>query len=294
MPEPNDVTPASSTGEQVVEKPVEETTAQETTPVEQETPQASETPTPEGVREEGKVDERGVPWQNVAMEFKRKYTELESNLPTMLQQAVERAIPAQPVTQQPQYTEEQLIQFKNETDDPKARSWAEIELHKVEEKKTEQKFRNIIEEKDKKDRFEREQQMALGEVMRKYPLMFSPDGSWNNNHPLTQKIARVYNSRPTFKQDGMGLLGAADMAFAEYVLERQPELAKQTKQLKQQVKKLEKATLVEGGGQAVPRTSKTPLQAAKDALAAKKYTSNKDLKNVAMEYLKATGRLPKE
>ena len=60
------------------------------------------------------------------------------------------------------------------------------------------------------------------------------------------------------------------------------------------MKKLEKATLVEGGGQAVPKTTKTSLQAAKETFAAKKYHSNKDLKNVAMEYLKATGIIPKE
>ena len=147
----------------------------------------------------------------------------------------------------------------------------------------------MIEEKDKKDKFERDQQNALGEVYRRYPLAFNTDGSWNTNHPLTQKIFNTYNSRPVFKQDGMGLLGAADMAFAGYVLEKSPELAREAKQLKRQVKNLQKSTLVEGGGQSAPKETKSSLLNAVNNMASKKYTSDSDLKNVAMEVLKARG-----
>jgi hypothetical protein len=299
MPEENEVVnPTESTPveeEQAVQKPVEETTAQ-SAPAEGETPQEPETPSPEGVSEEGEVDERGVPYKNVAMEYRRKYTELESNLPNLIQQAIERAVPQAPATQQqPQYTEEQLIQFKNQTEDAQAKTWAELELRKLEDRKSEQRARKIFEENEKKRKFEQEQQLALGTVMRKYPILFNQDGSWNNNHPLTQKVGQLYNSRPVFKQDGFGLLGAADMAFADYALQQQPNLAKQTQKLKRQVKKLEKATLVEGGGQAVKPAAKDTYAAAKEQFVnstnSSKARHQDALKDVTQEYLKKLGML---
>lgn len=292
-----DVLSESST-EQVVQEPVGESTVEQAT-AQETTHQQSVTPSPEGVNQEGDVDERGVSYKNRAIEYQRKldlanrqYQELQRSLPEIVEQAVAKVMPQQ--SSQPQYTEEQLIQYKNEVDDPKQRAWAEIELRRLEEKKSEKKFNSILEERDRKDRFEREQQSALGEVYRKYPLAFNADGSWNANHPLTQKIWNTYNSRPVFKQDGMGLLGAADMAFAGYALERQPDLARETKQLKRQVKNLQKATLVEGGGQSAPKTTKSALVNAVDNMASKKYTSDSDLKNVAMELLKARGLIKSE
>lgn len=300
MPEPNEVVnPAESTPveQQAVTEPVGETTEQ-TAPAEQETPQTPETPTPEGVsqEQEGEVDERGVPYKNVAMEYRRKYTELESNLPNLIQQAIERAVPQQGATQQqPQYTEEQLIQFKNTTEDVQAKTWAELELRKLEDRRSEERARKIFGENEKKRKFEQEQQMALGQVMHKYPILFNRDGTWNNNHPLTQRVAQLYNSRPAFKQEGLGLLGAADMAFADYVLQQQPNLAKQTQQLKRQVKKLEKATLVEGGGQAVKPTPKDTFLAAKErhkeTSGGSKAVQQEALKDVTKEYLRKAGLL---
>lgn len=288
-----DVVPESSTG-QVVQEPVGESTVEQTT-AQETTQQQSVTPSPEGVNQEGDVDERGVSYKNRAIEYQRKldlaqrqYQELQRSLPEIVEQAVAKVLPQQQ-SSQPQYTEEQLIQYKNEVEDPKQKAWAEIELRRLEEKKSEKKFRSILEEKEKSDRFERDQQNALGEVYRRYPLAFNADGSWNTNHPLTQKIFNTYNSRPVFKQDGMGLLGAADMAFASYVLEKSPELAKEAKQLKRQVKNLQKSTLVEGGGQTAPKETKSSLLNAVNNLASKKYTSDSDLKNVAMEVLKARG-----
>lgn len=292
-----DVISESST-EQVVQEPVGESTVEQAT-AQETTQQQSVPPSPEGVNQEGDVDERGVSYKNRAIEYQRKldlanrqYQELQRSLPEIVEQAVAKVLPQQ--SSQPQYTEEQLIQYKNEVDDPKQRAWAEIELRRLEEKKSEKKFNSILEERDRKDRFEREQQSALGEVYRKYPLAFNPDGSWNANHPLTQRIWNIYNSRPVFKQDGMGLLGAADMAFAGYALERQPDLARETKQLKRQVKNLQKAILVEGGGQSAPKTTKSALVNAVDNMASKKYTSDSDLKNVAMELLKARGFIKEE
>jgi hypothetical protein len=284
---------APSPEQQTVQEPVEETTVEQPVAQEQETlPQPSATP--EAVTQDGDVDEYGVPYKNrymEAMRYKDKYKELETNLPNIIQQAVREAIPQQQVPQQPQYTEDQLIQFKESSTDSNARAWAELELRKIADRKTEERFRSILDEKDKKDRTLREQQSAYMETQRKYPLMFNPDGSINPNHPLAQRTIQLYNSRPAFKSDSMGILGAADMAFADYALQQQPQLAQQQKQLKRQIKKLEKGTLIEGGGQPVQSSTKNPVSSARENFLKSKGTE-KDLTSLTKELLRARGMIP--
>jgi len=284
MEENQDVNVEPSTTEEGVQEPVEETTEQ-TTPAEEETPEQPEA-TPEVVKPQGEVDEMGVPYKNRYMEMKRKYDEVNANLPSVVQEAVQRAIPQQPQAQ-PQYTEEQLIQYKNESDDARAKAWAEMELRKIDDRKAEQKFRTIVEERDTKLRKEQEANMAFQTVRNKYSVAFNQDGSPNMSHPLTQMTVQRYNSDPALKNDSRGLLKAADMAFADYVLQQSPHMAKQQKQLKRQVKRLEKATLTEGGGQSVIQSKKNPLAQAKAEFASKKFNSEKDLQKVTKELLKA-------
>lgn len=290
-----------STTEQAVQEPVEETTAQDTAPEEQETPQQAESATPEAVTQEGEVDERGVPYKNRFFEYKRKYTELETNLPNMIQQAVREAIPHAPQQpQEPRYTEEQLIQFKNETDDARSRAWAEMELRKIDDRKQETKFRTIVEERDTRQRLEQEANNAFQTVRSKYSVAFNPDGTPNMSHPLTQRTVQIYNSDPMLKRDSRGLLKAADMAFADFALQQAPHLAQQQKQLKRQVRKLEKTTLTEGGGTPVSPAPKSGLNTAKENLrqtgstqggkiAVDSRSHEKALRETLKEYFKARG-----
>ena len=285
MPEPEDVEVESSPTEDV--ETVEEPTGEVTTP-EKETPESPETPEPEGVKEEGEVDNRGVPWKNVAMENERKFKDLKDSLPDTIADAISKAIPKQ-VSETRQYTKDELIDFKNHSTDAGQRAWAEKELEKARSDETKNLFESQRNADKKQAKVDQEKQVALGSVMRKYPLMFNADGTWNNSHPLTAKLSRVYNSREVFKNDGMGLLGAADMAFAEYVLEQQPDLAKATKKLKRQVKTLEKATLIEGSGEPTTPTTKSPGLVARDRIA-RDGSDKAALKDWAHAYLKSRGK----
>jgi hypothetical protein len=273
--------------DKTVNTPVEETTTEQTVTQEQDTPEQTQ-PTPEVVKPQGDVDEMGVPYKNRFYEMKRKYDDVQGNLPNMIQEAVQRAIPTQQAPQ-PQYTEEQLIQFKNETEDNRAKAWAEMELRKIDDRKSEQKFKSIIDEREQRIRVEQEQSMAFQAVRNKYSVAFNPDGSPNGNHPLTQKTIQIYNSDPNLQRDGRGLLKAADMAFADYALQQSPQLAQQTKQLKRQVKKLEKATLVEGSGQPQSAGTKNPLNVAKEKLY--KTGKTEDLAAVTKELMRARGMI---
>lgn len=261
-----DVVAESSPAQEVVKEIAEQPAEQQPTAVETSESQAS---SPMEVKDEGEVDEKGIPYKNRFMEYQRKYTEaerrlstLETNLPEIIQNAVKGAIPAQQA--EPKYSKEQLIQFKNSTDDVQHRVWAETELEKLRTKEIEEIYTKQFTQREQKERVAREQNEAFNAVRNKYGVMFNPDGSWNNNHPLTQEMGRIYQSRDAFKNDGYGLLAAADIAFSNYALSKSPDLARKEIKLKREVKKLQKATLVEGSGSAEKPQANSMVKTLKD------------------------------
>ena len=293
-----DVTSESSTEQEVNE--VEETTNQESSPDETNEQEQVDPSTPEDVKPEGQeeVDERGVSWKNRAMENQRKldevntrYNSLETRLPEMLEQVVAKVAPQQ---SQPKYSKEELIRFKNSDNaSSEHRAWAEIELDKIRQEETRKYFDDQRAAETQKHKLEQAKQMTYGQVRNKYGVMFNPDGSWNNNHPLTQLTAQVFNSDKELVSNPRGLLAAANEAFSIYAMQQQPHLLKQNQQMKRKVKKLQKATLVEGGGQPVQQSSKDSLTVAKQNLAAN-YTgrdNKKALKSVVAEMLRRNGKI---
>lgn len=262
-------------------------TEQDSTPVEE--AQQPESATPEAVKDEGDIDEKGVPYKNRYMEAQRKlqsleqnYNGLQSQLPNLIQEAVAKAIPQKAETS---HSKEDLIRFKNNPDTPpEHRAWAEIELEKIRSKETEEIFRNQSQAKERQMAIEAQKQAAFGYVRNNYSAMFNPDGSFNETSPLTQKTFRILNSDETLRNHPHGIRVAADMALAEHIRESQPDLMKQTNKLKRQVKKLQTATLIEGNGQ--PQTIKTP-NPMKSAMERLSQTGDKNAaKAVAAELIK--------
>ena len=285
MPEIKDVA-ETVPAEQVVKESVE--TTQETATTPEEVQQPVQSAIPEAVTE-GEVDEKGVPYKNRWMEAERKrkqledrYMGLESNLPNIIQDAVAKAIPQQSAT--PTYTKEELIKFKNSTESGEHRAWAEIELEKLRSKETQEYFEGQRQKDLKNTRVEQERQNAWNYVTNTYPVMMNQDGSFNPTNPLFQKMDRIMRSDETLRNHPSGIRVAADMALAEHIRETQPSLIQRELKLKRQVKKLERATLVEGAGQ--PQSVKQPNPLG-DAMNRLSKTGDKDAsKAVAAELIK--------
>lgn len=257
MPEEiQDVQATPSTATETVVNESVESTEQVSTPVENDQqPQSAP-----AVNEE-EVDEKGVPFKNRYMEAQRKlqsieqkYVGLESNLPNLIQEAVAKAIPQKEAA--PTYSKEELIKFKNSAESSEHRAWAEIELEKLRSKETEDYFRNQTQVKERQMAVDQQRQAAYHYVQSNYGVMMNPDGTWNNAHPLTQKLARIINSDETLRNHPSGLRVAADMAVAEHIRETQPDMMRQTTKLKRQVKKLQSISMTEGSGQ--PQAIKAP------------------------------------
>jgi hypothetical protein len=243
---------------EVVKESVETTQEETTTP--EEVQQPVQSASPEAVTE-GEVDEKNVPWKNRAMEYERKLrlaqqeiSGIQTSLPNIIEQAVAKAIPSQNAT--PTYTKEELIRFKNSTDDSQQKSWAELQLENLRSKETQEYFESQRQKDLKTNRVEQEKQAAWNYVVNTYPVMFEQGGSFNPKSPLFQKMDRIMRSDETLRSHPSGLRVAADMALAEHIRETQPSLMQRELKLKRQVKKLERATLVEGAGQ--PQSVKQP------------------------------------
>ena len=268
-----DVNPVepSTTEEQVSEEKAEDTatvTPEQETTTEQ--PQAQE----QGKAQETEaVDEYGVPYKNRAAEWQRKFSEVanEDTIRKVAQEVIEQT-KQRPAEQE--YSISQLEQYAIEN--PTYRPWVEEQKAKLLQKQvakiTEEKVKEV--EVKQKEAIVRQQseQWVMNHPRLQECFTQDPFGRkvFNFQHPLTQMIGG-YMREPDLQKRSDGLVIASKLALADYMESQASKTQKKVKTLEQNLKKVQKATLVEG----------SPAQ--QDVIKGKtKY-------NKAMENLHATG-----
>lgn len=254
-PEEKDVnTSETSTEEQVVDKPVDETTEAETTQPETIEQPSEETVTPEVSKPQYEaVDEYGVPYKNRAMEWQRKTSELTERLPQLIEEAVAKG---RETTQERRYSIAELEAFAIQN--PEQRPWVEEQKSKV----LQEQIGRITEEKVKVAEAKNEAKIIRGQayqyVTQNYPEMFIRDTfgnmTFNNQHHLTQQVGLIMQD-PRLANAPDGLMAAADIAFARYSRALNANTQRKVKTLNNNLRKVQKQTLVEGSGiKATPQT----------------------------------------
>lgn len=227
------------------------------------------------------VDEYGVLWKNRAMEWKRKSEEVAERIPQIIEEKLSKF--SQP--SQPQYTFEQLEAYKiQNSQDPNIVSWAAGEQRKIEQADNRKMFEQIVGERERTKDAETKRQQSFEYVKNTYPDAFNP------NHPMSNGI-RQYMSYPEIGNNPQGLILAAKAAYADYMQSQSPVLQQKTQQLKQEVRQLQKNSLVEGGGRKVISTQ-SPQQVALER--AKQTGTMKDATSAIGEILKQRGILQEE
>ena len=274
----------SSTEEQVVEKPAEETAAAETTQ-----PETTGQPTEETVtQEESKpqyeaVDEFGVPYKNRAMEWQRKTAELTERLPQLIQEAVAKG--QGQTSQERQYSISELEAYAIQH--PEYRPWVEEQKSKILQEQVGKVAEEKVREIEQKRTAEIKKAQSFQYVKQIYPEMFITDplgnAVWNNQHPLTQQVGIIMQD-PRFANDPDGLMAAADIAFARLSRIQNTNTQKKVKTLKQNLRKVQKQTLVEGAGVKSTAPARSERQKALEKLA--KTGSIEDAKSAIGEILK--------
>lgn len=281
-----EVTPEAGTEE----KP--EAVAPEVAPEEVAAPEVQTTPEPEKpapVPAPGKetldpnvYDENGVPWRNRAAEWKRKVGDVAESLPDLINNAVQTSMQKQDKLQ---YSIEQLEQFAAETDQPGNAAWARGEIRRMEKEGQAEVVKREI-NSWKQEQSDRETvRNSFNYAVAQYPECFVRDksgritGQWNNNHPLTQGIAIIMQD-PRLKGNPDALAIASDIAYGRFIKSKAGQSAAANSTLKNEVKSLQRKTLVEPGTKTVTRIA-TPHRKAID-----KFKQSGSLKD-ATEAMKA-------
>ena len=277
--EEQDVNEDSSTQEQEVNTEVDDTTTETS---EQETTEALKTQ--QQTQGQGEaydaVDEFGVPWKNRALEKERKLHELTENFPNMIEEALAKR---KPETQK--YTIAQLEQIASEN--PQYRPWVEEEKAKI----LQSNMLKVWEEKSKQSEQARQSETLKKQAYEwavKHPRLqecFVTDNAgnktWNHSSPLTQMIGR-YMQDKDLRGRPDSLIVASKLALADYLDFQNTKSTTQNQQLQNKLKKVQKQTMVEGGGKSDVVTQ-TEYQKALSNL--KKSGHKRDAQAAVMAYL---------
>jgi len=235
-------TEESSAAEQESSNEVQETAQPETKEV-VETPKVETAPV---VREQQvePVDEMGVPLKNRLAEAQRKLRKYEEDekLRTTQQQ--------QPET--PKYTKAQLTAFAASTDDQNSRLWALQELDKL----SNEEQRRIVKEEfsglQKQQQEMTVRQQTFQSVIQRNPdlAVKDPNGNFlgfNPQSPLYQRM-NFYMAHPDIVARPEALEIAEAFAIRDLTHAQKPVVAKTIEKQANQIKSLQKKTMVEGSG----------------------------------------------
>lgn len=258
-------TEESSTPEQEVQEDVNTPETEESSPSENENAQPEEGKNQDAAEA---LDPSGVPWKNRAMEWQRKSQELAQSLPEIVEKTMQSTLAKhQQQSETREYTIAELEAFAQQK--PEYRAWVEDQKAQIIQKNLLKQFDEKLAAKEKQTQVQTVRQQAEAEVVKTFPNMFVKDSqgnvAWNQNDVMTQKVAE-YMRDPEFVNNPRGLLIAAKQAYADLAMSGQMQIQKTNKDLKKQVKSLEKKTFIEGGGKS-PQPSKPPLRAAQERLA---------------------------
>lgn len=263
----------------------ETTVTTETQPVDESVDTSAATTDTASNVESKEVDERGVDYKNVAMEYKRKLEQTTERLPQIIQEEIRRA---NEQNSKQKYTVQELEQFAQ--DNPQHRPWVEAEKFKLLKEELEQSQNQRLDSERKQMEASRNRKEAEDYVVSKYPEVFVKDNAgrvqgWNNNHPMTQLIAD-YMSVPDIKSRPDALKWAAKLAYADYLDMKAPTTEKKVKALKTEVKKIQQRTMTEGNTRPAAQSSDTRKSAIEQL---SRTGSEKDGRAAVREILKLSG-----
>ncbi len=191
------------------------------------------------------VDEMGVPLKNRLAEAQRKLQQREKEL-----EEARQAKQQQPEEQK--YTKEQLRAFAVSTEDQQSRIWALNELEKV---SSEEQRRIVKEELTGLQRQQQEtsiRQQTLNSVVQRNPDIAVKDSAgkfvgFNPQSPLYQRM-NFYMSNPRIAQQPDALDIAEAYALRDIGYAQKPVADKTISKQANQIKSLQKKTMVEGAG----------------------------------------------
>jgi len=192
------------------------------------------------------VDEMGVPLKNRLAEAQRKLQQREKEL-----EEARSAKQQQP--EQPKYTKAQLTAFAAAQDtDPQSRAWALDQLDKISNVEMENAIAKKFEEVTKVNTEGQIRQQTFQSVLQRNPdlAVKDPAGNFlgfNTQSPLYQRM-NFYMQNPKIIAEPAGMEIAEALAIRDLHYAQKPVVAKTIEKQANQIKSLQKKTMVEGSG----------------------------------------------
>ena len=270
--------PAPAPETEVVNQPApDQQVTQETT---------QDQPKTEGNQSFEAVDEFGVPYKNRFFEQKRKSEEIIEKLPSLMEDAISKALSSKQVTQ-PEVTISQLEQYALEH--PEQRPFVEEKKAELIRKQLSREVEDRFSAREKLREADIKKQQSLSYVQANFPEAFvrNQQGQivdWNREHPLTRHIFQAMTDPRLAKgENGDELAVAADIAYARFMRSQQPAIQQKIQQQKAEIGNLQRQTMVEGGA----RSNVQPVPEFRQAIDRAKQSGN--VRDVA-EALKAIAK----
>lgn len=190
----------------------------------------------------------GVPLQNRAKEFERKY-EKQTEEVADLKKSVDE-LTQSVKKQQPNYTVDDYKAFKEAN--PGHADWADSEIKKLQDKDINVLVDRKIEKITKQTQDKQTRSQTLKYVVDNFSDMFIKNPttgqlSLNTQSPLAQQVNNIMQDE-TFKNRPDGLRLAAELAHSRISRMKSNEVNDTNQDLKNQVNNLKNKTLVESGG----------------------------------------------
>jgi hypothetical protein len=152
---------------------------------------------------------------------------------------------------QPKYSIDELERFAEETDSDGHRRWAKQEIRKLQQEEQAGLVRKELQTWQQQQQAQQLEQRSFQEVVTRHPDLVIKDSAgnilgWNQNSPLVQSMSR-YLSDPRVSGQPDKFLIAEKFALADMYLAQRPKVQKEIASQKEEIKNLQKRTLVEAG-----------------------------------------------
>ena len=255
-----DVNPVESSTTEIEQDVTQEVIQpEETVEIESSTPPVAEA----GETIPSDVDDRGVPWQNVAMESKRKLDKTAEELVEIKAMIQQNSQVQQPTERQPTIGE--LRAFAQQADDVESQKWAYEEIHKLERQESAKLVKEELNNWKEQQKVEKIKVDTFNAVISRNPELAIKDkagnfAGWNTKSPLYQRMNQyMANPRVSSQPDALDIAEA--YAIRDLARQQVPQVAQTINQQKNQISSLQKKTMVEGTG-ANPQAPISPRKAA--------------------------------
>lgn len=207
-------------------------------------------PTSDVIADEPKVETKPDPdfYKNRWAEAQRKLENREKQLEEILSKVDKKL--EQP--KQQQYSIEELEAFAESTENDAHKIWAKKEIRKLQQEEQAKLVRQELQGWQQQQQVQTTKQRAFEEVISRNPDLIIKDQAgnfvgWNQQSPLFGQMNK-YLSDPRVSNQPDALLIAEKFALADMYMRQKPQVQKTIVSQKEEIKNLQKKTMVEAGG----------------------------------------------